>query len=886
MQDYLWESLRLEGRGDFMDGKCAGCSNALPDGLGVRCDDCEDCGVYCIGCCFSGHKCLPLHRMKRWNGEQFRPVSLSDLGLRFQLGHPPHEACPRRTSVDGSFAVLDITGSHEINMDYCGCDGAPPHHIQLLRQNWFPAACVEPRMAATFRLLRHFHLFSAHLGISAVDFYENLIRLTYNNGLNPPSNRSASFAIMAKEWQHLKMLKRSGHVSEDVAAAPTRADAVDRVASSRSINIVSVAANVARKSRICSWLSRFFPSLCTSKLKPQSGPLDYGLNDDEFDETFYTKLIAFHLYCDIASHALQRASFRRLNDSLLRSPSPDVRHEADDCAVSASLVRNHVRVHEQGDAYPFISFEECDDYSVLPTFALHSYVEYCCFRSGHIFTWHPRSNDGVAEGVRARLTGSESRPHVHPVDDVSGSQTWAKVTTLPAALRERVQFADQQHQLHVEVYQALCAQIPAKLTQAWLEKLERWEADSEANTDPSKPQRSHKTQKDVYDQLTELEVSATCWDDDSIFSRDSGLSEFLFLGLDIEEQQRQLRAVVSGSSVCSSNIQHAKLRCQHRQLLCRINEYRHMQEIFMPDTIASFRAEYSDGESLSNPLSLPLLLPSAVCHDPSVPIVLLEYEFLLREAQAYDALADLRDYLEVVDYLEGQLDANRQPVEAALSMLVSVLRAQIHLAAGRYRFAYASLSELAGALRKEHWQGHLRRLDDEHIQCLPAEGAVGSPVISQVRSWIWQLSGTPFVRSYNARNPYAHRCVALRVQWFQARARMIRSRGVCDFIRGELCRVVASFKSRARWWEERIDHNFEDCPDYREGANAYAYRQAWLRRSMRDRCIYLWRSVKRWMRRPDSYSMLPDLEAFEEAPTLSHLGGERASKEEGADGFV
>ncbi|KAI1788546.1 hypothetical protein LXA43DRAFT_870607, partial [Ganoderma leucocontextum] len=205
------EFFRLEGRGDFMDGVCAGCSDVLPDKLGVRCDDCDDPGVYCIACCLSRHARLPLHRMKRWNGTQFRPETLSSMGLRFQLGHPPDEVCPCWDSdFEDSFVVLDITGSHEVHVEFCRCDGAPAPHIQLLRHSWFPAECDKPYTAATFRLLHQFHLFSAHLGISAVDFYENLLRLTDNTGLNPPSNRSAAFAAMAKDWQHLKMLKRSG----------------------------------------------------------------------------------------------------------------------------------------------------------------------------------------------------------------------------------------------------------------------------------------------------------------------------------------------------------------------------------------------------------------------------------------------------------------------------------------------------------------------------------------------------------------------------------------------------------------------------------------------------------------------------------------------------
>ena len=91
---------------------------------------------------------------------------------------------------------------------------------------------------------------------------------------------------------------------------------------------------------------------------------------------------------------------------------------------------------------------------------------------------------------------------------------------------------------------------------------------------------------------------------------------------------------------------------------------------------------------------------------------------------------------------------------------------------------------------------------------------------------------------------------ALRVQWFQARARMIQSRNVSDFLREELRRVISSFQLRARWWESQVTQNLQVYADYQEGAKAFVCRQAFLRRSMERRCFLLWRSVKNWMRRP------------------------------------
>ena len=65
-------------------------------------------------------------------------------------------------------------------------------------------------------------------------------------------------------------------------------------------------------------------------------------------------------------------------------------------------------------------------------------------------------------------------------------------------------------------------------------------------------------------------------------------------------------------------------------------------------------------------------------------------------------------------------------------------------------------------------------------------------------------------------------------------------------------------------WVSMIDCTFADQPDYREGANAYARRQASLRLSMRNFCEKSWRHVKEWaclgMNNDDS--SLPELHSI------------------------
>ncbi|KIK74769.1 hypothetical protein PAXRUDRAFT_19552 [Paxillus rubicundulus Ve08.2h10] len=109
---------------------------------------------------------------------------LKDLGLRVQLGHKPGEACSNPTcAFNNQFVVLDTNGIHTISLYFCGCERASSHVQQLLRFSWFPATSTQPRTAATFHLLKQYHLVSLESKLSAYKFYNALSRLTNNTGL-------------------------------------------------------------------------------------------------------------------------------------------------------------------------------------------------------------------------------------------------------------------------------------------------------------------------------------------------------------------------------------------------------------------------------------------------------------------------------------------------------------------------------------------------------------------------------------------------------------------------------------------------------------------------------------------------------------------------------
>ncbi|KAG1843213.1 hypothetical protein F4604DRAFT_1918947 [Suillus subluteus] len=141
-----------------------------------------------------------------WNDGYFSHATLKFLGLRIQLGHACGECCYNPSpAFHDNFVVLDINGVHEVALDFCACQLAQSHAIQLLRTQWYPSTITAPQSAATFRLLHHFHILSFESKVSAFEYWQLLACLTNNTG-----DRYEALLRMIKQWQNITLLKWSG----------------------------------------------------------------------------------------------------------------------------------------------------------------------------------------------------------------------------------------------------------------------------------------------------------------------------------------------------------------------------------------------------------------------------------------------------------------------------------------------------------------------------------------------------------------------------------------------------------------------------------------------------------------------------------------------------
>jgi hypothetical protein len=100
------------------------------------------------------------------------------MGLRIQLGHWGSDAaCPVPQAAPGDdFVIVDTLGVHPVHLDYCNCGQGGHHTVQLLRARLWPATTTNPRTAATFSVLRQYHLLSFESKCAALEFYQSLAR--------------------------------------------------------------------------------------------------------------------------------------------------------------------------------------------------------------------------------------------------------------------------------------------------------------------------------------------------------------------------------------------------------------------------------------------------------------------------------------------------------------------------------------------------------------------------------------------------------------------------------------------------------------------------------------------------------------------------------------
>jgi hypothetical protein len=167
-----------------------------------------------------------------------------------------------------------------------------------------------------------------------------------------------------------------------------------------------------------------------------------------------------------------------------------------------------------------------------------------------------------------------------------------------------------------------------------------------------------------------------------------------------------------------------------------------VQHLYMP-AVSAIRTredrEASDSTAARAPHDLPLYLPSSLSERTPCALKLKEYEFRLREAQAYEALEDVRQHLRLRTHMYKHKDKNLvgQRANTRSQNLINRVQRKVNASAAMYTRARNALTKLSSPLGEHLWRTRLLALASEDIRPLEEGESEGKRKLS----WIWKVVG-------------------------------------------------------------------------------------------------------------------------------------------------
>jgi len=154
-----------------------------------------------------------------------------------------------------------------------------------------------------------------------------------------------------------------------------------------------------------------------------------------------------------------------------------------------------------------------------------------------------------------------------------------------------------------------------------------------------------------------------------------------------------------------------------------------------------------DGIAPRKTQDIPLVLPSSLVKVQLVRNELREYEWRLREGQAYDALHEMRQQLRLRAHCYKHKDRFSCGVRENLRSQSAIKKVQLRVdrAAQRYRVARAALVSLCAKMGVEDWNLRmkpLKELEAGNVRGL-SDGLEGESEGRRMISWIWLVSYGP-----------------------------------------------------------------------------------------------------------------------------------------------
>ncbi|KAG1749250.1 hypothetical protein EDB19DRAFT_1825495 [Suillus lakei] len=393
------------------------------------------------------------------------------------------------------------------------------------------------------------------------------------------------------------------------------------------------------------------------------------------------------------------------------------------------------------------------------------------------------------------------------LDDFFGDWNWKKVVGLGNTMQRKLKEAVPQCADH----QAALNDLEEGLKEEYGEVLEQWRSQVEAWENDQSQLNPFERNSDVIT-LASVRLALAKEEEQSMQSgarislhEDCSPSILISSALELEEQQRRLRADKDGRGLHVTDNQEGKLVERSNALQRRLDSWVKIQELYMPNVAAM---QISDNATAANPSSISstaesfkLWLPSQIRRGQNGDFDMLKAT--TRFALCAPACALKQPFSSTkTDTFEAK---GRIPELATLSRQLTL-----------------GSNPLLGDMNSG-WQSSLRPLSRQDIRSM-SDILWGESEGRQKLSWIWNMRGTG-----GSEKDDNGALEDMRIEWCKARARAMRWEEEVALLREEMRRIGAFLRWEARRWDERRNEVVLTDTEHEDGCVAYAHRQAHLR---------------------------------------------------------
>ncbi|KAL0948673.1 hypothetical protein HGRIS_010474 [Hohenbuehelia grisea] len=415
---------------------------------------------------------------------------------------------------------------------------------------------------------------------------------------------------------------------------------------------------------------------------------------------------------------------------------------------------------------------------------------------------------------------------------------------------------------HRNVFAKFSATFAPTQVAAWGQRIREWEADSR-KPNPYKEPETSETIHHAQLRLSQDEAAEAEHGQQPLHSKSP--SKFLMEALELEEQQRNLKAELSTMKRNTTAKQAADMQSKRNTLFNRIQNFRLVQLVYMPCiapmlasltplasiTVATETTQNPSTQALtSNVESTPLLLPSSLTTEQRASIShLAAKEKDLQVAQADDSLAGIRRQRRILystyQFKKLNVSGTGNKPNTRVRAVFNRVNERISRLAERYRTAYQALCSLdprptspvtSSDPTMSTWQHRLQPLASNNIRGPGKESDEKNS--DYTPSWIWLVpSARPDLTPDESEHEYDD---AMRVEWSKTRARLERWEEEHILVQEEMRRTIQFLQWRANWWRAQGEQRLSAPAPLLSGLVSYAAKQAALLEQLKQSSLELW----------------------------------------------